>query len=124
MTITTTTPKRKRIETLVSKALRGTAEAANRSARPSLLVTGVIRSFIEAWPAKYFGMADDRKIAGFVLAYMMEMAEIADEDMNEQGYLLLKVAAEVDLDEFRATTPRTYQQLRRHHFPANGNAEL
>ena len=74
-----------------------------------------VRNFIDAWPHKYFDTGDDRKIAGLVIAYMMESSQLEVEQLSPQGFQLLKLAAELDPGEFRENTPRTFDQLSQHN---------
>lgn len=112
MNINTITTKRKRIEDLVRKSIVDTAVADNRISISGLLVVDAVKRFTEVWPAKYFDIADDRKIAGLVLAYLLESAELGDEDVKKNGYQLLKTAAETDLHEFGENMPRVFALLK------------
>jgi hypothetical protein len=123
MNVTPIISKRKRIENLVGKAIAETAVADNRIAKSGLLIMDAVKCFTEVWPAKYFDIADDRKIAGLVLAYLMESAEIGVEDMSEHGCLLLKTAAEIDLHEFSENMPKTFAKLKHRHLLESRNGE-
>ena len=105
--------KRKRIESLVKKSIEDGAFADILNSRADHLIRNFVKRFTEVWPKKYFNTADDRKVAGLVLAYMMEIAEIGVQQVNDHGYTLLKLTAEVDLDGFKENTPRTFEYLRR-----------
>ena len=105
--------KRQRIVSLVRKSIDDPGRSRSSSKEPDSLVTDVVRDFSDTRHAKYFGTADDRKIAGLVLAQMMESSELGVHDVNARGYALLKLTAEVDLEEFKRNTPRTFEQLRR-----------
>jgi hypothetical protein len=124
MKIPGTISKRQRIVSLVKKSIDDTARTGAHSKQPNSLVTEVVRDFSDAWHAKYFGMADDRKIAGLVLAYMMESSELGIHDVNARGYALLKLTAEVDIEEFRKNAPRTFEQLQRRNMLGPGAGEL
>jgi hypothetical protein len=105
--------KRKRIESLVKKSIEDGAPADGFRSMADRLIINLVKDFTEKWPRKYFDIADDRKVAGLVLAYMMEIAEIGVHHVNDHGYALLKLTAEVDLEGFRENTPRTFEFLRR-----------
>jgi hypothetical protein len=113
MRIPGTISKRQRIVSLVMKSIEDSERTGSGSKEPDPLVTDVVRDFSDTWHAKYFDTADDRKIAGLVLAYMMESSELGVHDVNARGYALLKLTAEVDLEEFRKNAPRTFEHLRR-----------
>ena len=103
--------KRKRIETLVVDAIDARALSNNRIARTGLCIADLVRSFSELWPSKYFDLADDRRIAGLVIAYMVEILEIELEDLNENGRRLLEFSADLEPREFQDNAPHTYAQL-------------
>ena len=103
--------KRKRIEISVRNSVNSGALSDGRGARSGLCILSVIGSFVEIWPAKYFDIADDRKVAGLVLAYMLEISEIDIDDLNARGRALLKFSAELDLQDFQRNTPRTFESL-------------
>jgi len=105
--------KRKRIESLVKKSIEDSALAGGFHSKADHSIINLVTGFIEKWPRKYFDIADDRKVAGLVLAYMMEIAKIGVHHVNDHGYALLKLTAEVDLQSFKENTPRTYEFLRR-----------
>jgi len=121
MNVVTTLSKRKRIENLVRKSIVEAAVADNRFSKSGLHIMDAVRSFTEVWPVKYFDLADDRKIAGLVLAYLLELGAIGIDDINEHGYRLLKTAAEIDLHEFSENMPRTFAQLKHRHLLNSGN---
>ena len=105
--------KRKRIEAMVRTSIEN-AEAANHYLTTSGLgIIDIVNSFTELWPSTYFNTADDRKIAGLVLAYMMEISEIDIDETNEQGYQLLRFTIEVAASEFRDNAPYTFDHLHR-----------
>ena len=90
------------------------AEAANHYLSTSGLgIMDIVNSFTELWPSTYFNTADDRKIAGLVLAYMMEISEIDIDDTNEHGYELLKFTLGVAATEFRDNAPYTFEHIHR-----------
>jgi hypothetical protein len=119
MTVISIISKRQRIEKMVSKSITETGLADNRGSKSAPLIMDAVKRFTEIWPEKYFDIADDRKIAGLVLANLVESAEIGAVDLNEHGYLLLKTAAESDPQEFSKNMPHTFAQLTRiaHRFP-------
>ena len=105
--------KRTRIETLVTNSIEETALSGNHSPAFAQSVRDAITRFVEESPAEYFNVADDRKIAGQVLAYMMEVAEIGYHEVNAGGYRLVKLIAEADQQGFRKSTPTTFAKLQR-----------
>jgi len=113
MNIFTGISKRKRIEILVTAAIDQTAADDDGISNVDPSITGIVKRFTEVWPRKYFDIGDDRKIAGLVLAYMMEISLIEVEQLNSHGCEMLKFAAEIDLGEFRENSPRTFEQLNR-----------
>jgi hypothetical protein len=112
MNAVTTLSKRERIENLVRTSIVETAVADNHLSTSGLPINMAVKIFTEVWPAKYFNIADERRITGLVLAYLLELAAIGVDDMNEDGYKLLKTAAEIDLIEFSKNMPRTFAQLK------------
>lgn len=104
--------KRKRIEALVKKSVENAELAENYVSSSGLLITDIVKRFTEIRPTTYFDTADDRKIAGLVLAYMMEISEIDIDEANQYGYQLLKLVADDAKDEFVTNAPLTYVQLR------------
>jgi len=119
LSVTTIISKRKRIEKLVGKSITATAADDIRVSPPGFSIMGTVERFTEVWPEKYFDIADDRKITGLVLAYLVESAAIGVADLTEQGCALLKTAAAIDPREFRENMPRAFAQLTRmaHRFP-------
>jgi len=113
LTVTTIISKRKRIEELVGKSITASAAQQNRVSKTGFRVMDSVARFTEVWPEKYFDIADDRKIAGLVLAYLVESAKIDVADLNPNGCLLLRTAADIDPREFRKTMPRAFAQLTR-----------
>jgi hypothetical protein len=106
--------KRKRIEELVKKSVENAELAENYVSNSGMLIADVVESFTEVSPHTYFDTSDDRKIAGLVLAYMMEIAEIDIDEANEYGYRLLKFVAKTKKDEFLDKAPHTYARLRQY----------
>lgn len=86
---------------------------SHRTFESGPLISNLIEQFIEDWPAKYFDTAGDRKIAGLVLAYMLENAAIDAGDVSERGYRLLKLSVEADPAEFKQNMPRAFDHLQR-----------
>jgi hypothetical protein len=117
MTVVTIISKRKRIEKMVSKSIPETTMADNRISKSGLSIVDAVKRFTEVCPEKYFDIADDRKIAGLVLAHMVESAAIGVVDLNEHGCLLLETAAEVDPHEFSKNLPHAFAQLKRRQLP-------
>lgn len=103
--------KRKRIEDLVKKSIENAELAENYVSSTGLMIRDIVDRFIEKWPSTYFDIVDDRKVAGLVLAYMMEISEIEFDEANKYGYLLLELVANVKQDEFINNAPRTYARL-------------
>ena len=102
--------KRQRIEDLVRKSVENAELTENYVSSSGLPITDIVRHFAEIWPNTYFDTADDRKIAGLVLAYMMEISEIGIDEATEYGYRLLKYIAEAEKDEFVTNAPLIYVQ--------------
>jgi hypothetical protein len=113
MSLITRISKTKRVESLVKNSIEDSALTGGFRSVADQLIVKLVRSFTEKWSGKYFDPTDDRKVAGLVLAYMMEIAEIGVHHVNDHGYALLKLSAEVDLDEFKANNPRTFEFLKR-----------
>ena len=105
--------KRKRIEALVKKSIETIALTNGDRMQYDQSISDAVEHFVKEAPIMYFNMADDRKSAGQVLAYMMEISEINDQDVNADGYRLITLMAETDLQRFRKNTPRTFEKLQR-----------
>ena len=105
--------KRKRIESLVRDSIENAASNNHYLSTSGLGIQDIVHSFTELWPSTYFDTADDRRIAGLVLAYMMEISEIEIDETNDHGYQLLKFTAEVATSEFRDNAPHTFDLLHR-----------
>lgn len=113
MSLITRISKTKRVESLVKNSIEDGALTGGFRSVADQLIGKLVRSFTEKWSGKYFDPTDDRKVAGLVLAYMMEIAKLGVHHVNDHGYALLKLTAEIDLEGFKANTPRTYEFLRR-----------
>ena len=111
MSIVIRLSKRKRVEELVKRSIENAERADNYMSTTGLSIMDVVRSFTELWPTTYFSTADDRKIAGLVLAYMMEISEIDIDEANELGFQLLRFTADVDTAGFSQNAPYTYAEL-------------
>ena len=112
MSIVNRLSKRKRVEALVKRSIENAETAEHYLSTTGLSLGDVVRSFTELWPSTYFSIADDRKIAGLVLAYMMEVSEIDIDEANEHGFQLLKFTADVDAAGFSTNAPYTFDELR------------
>ena len=110
--------KRTNVEDLVRKSVENAELVESYVSSSGLLITDIVKRYIELWPETYFDIADDRKTAGMVLAYMMETAEIGVDEASEYGYLLLKLVAETEMVEFSNQAPYTYARLQQRFKPA------
>jgi hypothetical protein len=117
-------PKRQRIESLVKQSIDDAVQGGIAAADAGTLVSGMVRNFTDAWHSKYFDTADDRKVAGLVLAHMLESCELEPGEVNDQGYALLKLIAETEPEDFEKNTPRTFEQLKRKKLLGPGAGKL
>ena len=111
MTFINPLSKRKRIEDLVRKSIENAELAENYVSSSGLLIKDIVDSFTKMWPNTYFDLVDDRKLAGLVLAYMIEIAEIDIDEANEYGYRLLQLICKANEAEFINHAPRTHARL-------------
>ena len=105
--------KRKRIEDLVKKSIDNAVLAENYVTSSGLLIADIVEGFTETRPDTYLDTVDDRKLAGLVLADMIEKSEIGFDEANAYGYRLLQLVAKTRKDEFLDNAPDTYARLRR-----------